>query len=136
MHRWRKRVKDLRYAAEALSRSHPAAASVAGRPGAPRGARKRSARRERDLIPKLARRSDELGELLGQEHDLFLLAQRVRDGRGDCGRRTRRTLLKLIERRRERLRIRAVRDGARLYGRRPKKLLGCFRRAYAAEARM
>ena len=83
-----------------------------------------------------SRRSDALGELLGQEHDLFLLAQRVRDGRGDCGRGTRRTLLKLIERRRERLRMRAVRDGARLYGRRPRKLLGRFRRAYAAEARM
>jgi CHAD domain-containing protein len=134
MHRWRKRVKDLRYAAEALARHDPAAGTRAGTARGRRPARKRSARRRRDLIPKLARRADALGELLGEEHDLFLLAQRVRGG--DCGRGTRRTLLKLISRRHERLRTRAVRDGARLYGRRPKKLLGRFRRAYAREARM
>ena len=53
MHRWRKRVKDLRYAAEALTRSDAAASE---RPGAPSRARRRGTRRERDLIPKLARR--------------------------------------------------------------------------------
>ena len=73
--------------------------------------------------------------MLGEEHDLFVLDQRVRAG-GDCGPGTRRALLKLIDRRRERLRTRALRDGARLYGRRPKKLLGRLRRAYAREARM
>ncbi len=94
MHRWRKRVKDMRYAAEALGRPgpHPGARAA----GARSGARKRAARRKRDLIPRLARRADALGELLGEEHDLFLLAQRVRAGGGGCGRGTRRTLLKLI----------------------------------------
>ena len=135
LHRWRKRVKDLRYAAEALSRNDPAAARRADAATAPNRARKRSGRRKRELIPGLARRADALGEMLGEEHDLFVLDQRVRAG-GDCGPGTRRALLKLIDRRRERLRTRALRDGARLYGRRPKKLLGRLRRAYAREARM
>jgi CHAD domain-containing protein len=45
MHQWRKRVKDLRYAAEMLDR------------------------------PGLARRADDLGETLGEDHDLAMLAQ-------------------------------------------------------------
>jgi hypothetical protein len=138
MHRWRKRVKDLRYATEALSRSDPGlegrAAIAAVRALAP--TRKRSSERTGDLMPKLARRADALGEMLGEEHELFLLAERVREGGTGCGRRTRRALLKLIERRRTRLTRRALQDGARLYGRPPKKLLRRVRRAYAREARM
>jgi CHAD domain-containing protein len=138
MHRWRKRVKDLRYATEALSRTDPGpegrAAIAAVRALAP--TRKRSSERTGDLMPKLARRADALGEMLGEEHDLFLLAERVREGGTGCGRRTRRALLKLIERRRTRLTRRALQDGARLYGRPPKKLLRRVRRAYAREARM
>ncbi|HEV2982075.1 MAG TPA: CHAD domain-containing protein, partial [Solirubrobacteraceae bacterium] len=58
MHRWRKSVKDLRYAAEALSRLDP----QADEPGAVvalRVTRKRSSgRTKRDFIARLARRSD------------------------------------------------------------------------------
>jgi len=99
LHEWRKRVKDLRYAAEILDR---------------RG--------------KLAQRADDLGETLGEEHDLTVLAALIRRQR--LGRKSRRTILKLIARRRAELRKRALRDGARLYGRRPKKLVRRVRRDY------
>ncbi len=105
LHEWRKRVKDLRYAAETL------------------GAR------------KLAKRADELGELLGEEHDLAVLAQRVRReakaGRasGAPGRRARKLLLKLIAGRRRKLRKRALRDGNRLYARKPARFVRRMRRA-------
>jgi CHAD domain-containing protein len=140
MHSWRKRVKDLRYAAEALSRSgpsdngrtsHVAAASVANAAGGPE-----SSGGAQGAIPKIARRADRLGELIGEEHDLIVLAQRVRAEGNDCPRATRRALLKLIDRRRERMRQRALRDGAKLYGPPPKKLVRRIRRAYAREARM
>jgi CHAD domain-containing protein len=99
LHEWRKRVKDLRYVAEMLG------------------------------VRKLAKRADDLGELLGEEHDLAVLAQRVRGeakaGRkaGAPGRRTRELLLKLIARRRKKLRKRALRDGKRLYERKPARFV-------------
>ncbi len=99
LHEWRKRVKDLRYAAEMLG------------------------------VQKLAKRADELGELLGEEHDLAVLAQRVRReakaGRasGAPGRRSRKLLLKLIAARRRKLRKRALRDGERLYARKPARFV-------------
>ena len=54
---WRKRVKELRYAAETLDRG---------------GKRCKPVRR-------VARRADRLGEMLGEEHDLALLEARVRE---------------------------------------------------------
>jgi CHAD domain-containing protein len=136
MHRWRKSVKDLRYAAEALSRQPELGGPLAALGGAgtlaPAAARgKRRGGRE-DPILRLARRADRLGERLGEEHDLFVLAQRVREE--GCGRRTRRTLLKLINSRRKRLRRRALRDGERLYARRPRRALERMRRAFARQA--
>ena len=108
LHEWRKRVKDLRYAAEMLG------------------------------VKKLAKRADALGELLGEEHDLAVLAQRVRrDAEAGCssgapGRRTRRLLLKSIAARRGKLRKRALRDGARLYGRKPARFVRRVRKRAAA----
>ena len=106
MHEWRKRVKDLRYAAEILG------------------------------LRPLARRADKLGELLGEEHDLVVLAGLLPPpGRapfkGKRGKRARKALLKRIARRRRRLRKRALREGERLYGRRPKKFMRRVRRAHA-----
>jgi CHAD domain-containing protein len=99
-HRWRKHVKELRYAAEALDLRETPKARAGG-----------SAR-----IAKLARRADELGELLGEEHDLALLAELVRTNRPLRARkRSRKALLGAIARRRTRLRERALREGARLY---------------------
>jgi CHAD domain-containing protein len=107
LHEWRKRVKDLRYAAEMLG------------------------------VQKLAKRADELGELLGEEHDLAALAQRVRReakaGRasGAPGRRARKLLLKLIAGRRRKLRKRALRDGERLYARKPARFVRRVRKRVA-----
>jgi len=119
MHEWRKRVKDLRYAAELLQRSAPAGER---RRASPNGrARLRPAKR----LARTASRADELGELLGEDHDLALLAQLVRDGSAGVRvpRRTRRALLKLIARRRRALRTRALRIGEKLYRKRAKTFI-------------
>jgi hypothetical protein len=97
LHQWRKRVKDLRYAAQMLG------------------------------LKELAGRADDLQERLGEEHDLALLAARVSApdsplaGRGKRRKRTRKALLKLIARRRARLRKQSLREGQRLYKRKPKR---------------
>lgn len=113
MHQWRKRVKDLRHAAEALERL-PADAREAKKPTA-----------KHDRLGCLARDADRLGEALGEEHDLALLAERVRAEdeifRGDSA--SRKALLRIIARRRKRLRRRAFKAGAKLYGRKPRRLL-------------
>ncbi len=120
MHEWRKRVKDLRYALEMLER---------------RGSGGR--------LRRLAVRADELGELLGEDHDLAVLAERVRaGGRRDgpeqtwrTGRRTQNTLLKLIAKRRRELRKRTLRDGERLYRASPDRFMRRIRAAYRSGAR-
>jgi CHAD domain-containing protein len=137
MHRWRKRVKDLRYGAEMLERRGPAGAA---------GGRKRDAARLREL----ATRADELAELLGEEHDLAVLAQHLREGarvgaRRDrragtrdalwrTGKGTRKLLLKLIAARRRELRRKALRKGRRLYGEKPRRFMRGVRRAYSDAA--
>ncbi len=117
LHLWRKRVKDLRYAAEMLER---------------RGA---GGRAQAGWIHKLAARADELGEVLGEEHDLALLAERVRGAREPFAddRRARKTLLKVIRRRRRRLRERALRKGERIFRRSPKQFIARVRAAYARQ---
>jgi CHAD domain-containing protein len=119
MHEWRKRVKDLRYAGEMLRR---------------RDSRKRKRRRSDERLRELAKRADGLGELLGEDHDLAVLAGRLRAGRQAArqdtwhtGRKTRKALLKAIAKRRKVLRKRALRDGARLYRRSPKRLIAQLR---------
>jgi hypothetical protein len=127
MHEWRKRVKDLRHAAEMLDRSD-AARHGGHRRG--RGAPKK--RREATRIRRLARRADALGEMLGEDHDLAVFAERVRGDPGlQLGRRTRRTLLRLISSRRRQLRRRALRAGERIYRRGPKAFVRRVRGAYA-----
>jgi CHAD domain-containing protein len=105
-HEWRKRVKDLRYGAEMLG------------------------------LRPLARRADRLAELLGEEHDLVVLtgllpAAGRASFKGKRGKRARKALLKRIARRRRHLRKRALREGERLYRRRPKKFARRVRRAHA-----
>jgi hypothetical protein len=158
LHAWRKRVKELRYAAEMLDRADPddrpgARASrtphglTPGRAGGKlvRGGRKRrrrQARRRREAlyIRRVARHADELGELLGAEHDLAVLAARVRSqadaaGTPVAGGGTRRALLRLIAKRRRRLRKQALREGKRLYRRGPKRFAARVRNASAAASR-
>jgi CHAD domain-containing protein len=110
MHAWRKRVKDLRYVAELLN------------------------------IGGVARRADELGELLGEEHDLALLAARVRTeaersrAEGRTGPTGHKPLLKLIARRRRRLRRRALADGKRLFRHSPRKFARRARKATKSDS--
>jgi CHAD domain-containing protein len=114
LHAWRKRVKELRYAAEALDR---------GGKGAGGGSSK--------YVRRVARRADRLGEMLGEEHDLALLEARVRErSRQFAGeRKTRKRLLALIASRRRKLRKRALREGERLYQRPPRRFVRRLKRA-------
>jgi CHAD domain-containing protein len=111
LHAWRKRVKELRYATEALDRG--------GKPFKP--------------VRRVARRADRLGEALGEEHDLALLAARVREHpRRFAGERKARIRLeRLIARRRKELRKRALREGERLYRRKPRRFVRRLRRSRA-----
>jgi CHAD domain-containing protein len=96
MHDWRKRVKSLYYALDMLGGKRAPATA------------------------KLTRRTDRLGEVLGEEHDLWMLKSFVEDDRL-LDRRTLELLLTLVERRRKRLRKRALKLGARLYARKPSR---------------
>ncbi|HMH48545.1 MAG TPA: CHAD domain-containing protein, partial [Solirubrobacteraceae bacterium] len=134
LHEWRKRVKDLRYAAEMLDLRVPSERSGAGRHG-PRRRGRGGRPAEARLVRRLARRADKLAEMLGEEHDLALLTERIRakgarGGHGRLSRRNRKTLLKLIARRRRKLRAQTLGEGARLYRRRPKRFVRRVRRAY------
>ncbi|MGA9876646.1 MAG: CHAD domain-containing protein [Solirubrobacteraceae bacterium] len=97
LHDWRKRVKALYYALDMLG-----------------GAGAKQARRA-------TRRADRLGDLLGEEHDLWMLAIYVEQHPHALGddEDAERALSKQIRRRRQRLRKRALRAGARLYKRKP-----------------
>jgi len=115
LHAWRKHVKELRYAAEILDVRDP------------------SGGRSQGLGAKLARRADALGELLGEEHDLALLEDRVRKHKPLKRRkRSRKLLLRTIAGRRADLRERALRKGERLYERKPRRFV---RRVLATHAR-
>lgn len=94
-HDWRKRVKSLYYALDALGGF--------------------------DRAPATTRRVERIGDIIGEEHDLWLLETYVEQhpdaaGPGSCARET---LLKLAFRRRKRLHERALRKGRRLYKPRP-----------------
>ena len=134
MHAWRKSVKDLRYIAETLDRgSAGGGAMVAGHAAAAARTRKAAKRRTKNAkrLRRVAHRADRLGDILGEEHDLALLAGRVRKRAelfaGD--RHTRKALLKRIERRRRRLQRQALREGERLYERKPQAFVRRLRRA-------
>ena len=111
LHDWRKRVKDLRYMSELLGAADP--------PGM---------RRLGDL-------ADRLGETLGDDHDLGVLAAIVRaDDATFADPAERKLLLRLIRRRRAALQRRALRLGGRLYRRRPGRFGADVARAWAAAA--
>lgn len=97
MHDWRKRVKSLYYALDMLGGK-----KAKGAIGTTRGA-------------------DRLGELLGEEHDLWMLLAYLEQHPDACDQEAsaRQELSKRIERRRKRLRKRALKLGTRLYERKP-----------------
>ncbi|MGA7704829.1 MAG: CHAD domain-containing protein, partial [Solirubrobacteraceae bacterium] len=109
MHDWRKRVKSLYYALDMLGGKHA------------RGAR------------KATRRADRLGDLLGEEHDLWMLGLYASGHPEAFGQDTlaREDLLALIGRRRKRLRKRALKLGARLYKRSPARFSQRLRTAFS-----
>jgi len=137
MHEWRKRVKDLRYLGEMLQRQpSPAPAFAVPLPG---GAAARRERPDRDSQPlrKLARKADGLGEILGEEHDLAVLAARIRGSHGKgavepkLGRGTRRALSRAISGRRRKLQRKALKQGRNLYADPTKKFVARTGRLYA-----
>jgi CHAD domain-containing protein len=97
VHDWRKRVKSLYYALDMLGGRR-----IKGMRGT-------------------TRRADRLGDLLGEEHDLWMLCTYLEHHPDTLGadRSAHETLSKLIERRRKQLRRRALQLGARLYKRKP-----------------
>jgi CHAD domain-containing protein len=109
MHDWRKRVKSLYYALDMLG-----------------GKRAKGAR-------KATRRADRLGDLLGEEHDLWMLSLYTEEHLDAFGgdSRARADLLALIERRRRRLRKRALKLGARLYKHSPDRFTQRLRTAFS-----
>jgi len=110
LHDWRKRVKSLYYALDML------------------GGKKTQGMR------KATRRANRLGELLGEDHDLWMLGAYVEDHSDALGDdvHARDALLERIEQRRKRLRKLALELGARLYKRKPGEFM---RRVSAALSR-
>jgi CHAD domain-containing protein len=109
VHDWRKRVKSLYYALDML------------------GAKKAKGAR------RAARRANRLGDLLGDEHDLWMLCVYIEAHPEALGTDTAASdeLLKRIDRRRRRLRKRALSLGARLYKRKPGRFTRRIGRALA-----
>lgn len=103
MHDWRKRVKALYYALDVLGAKRTAAA-------------------------KPRRQADRLGELLGWEHDLWMLAEHVEHDE-QLDEQAHSLLSELIEHRRERLRKQALALGAKLYAQKPKRFAARVGRA-------
>jgi CHAD domain-containing protein len=141
MHEWRKRVKDLRHQAEILQRREGPAVlgALAARPGGRARRRREQLARERKRLRRVARRADELGELLGEDHDLAMLGELIAGAGQGPGysalpklpERTRRAVIRELARRRRRLQRRALKLGRDLYAERPKRFTGRVRRAYA-----
>jgi CHAD domain-containing protein len=107
LHEWRKRVKDLWYAAQIL------------RPASPR------------RMKALASTAHDVSNLLGEDHDLAVLAAEARRGRAELGDEA--TLIGLeglIERRRAALQRRALTAGADLYARKPRQFVGRIERRW------
>ncbi len=96
-HDWRKRVKALYYALDMLG-----GLSTKG-------------------VRRFTQRANRLGDLLGEEHDLWMLCVYVEQHPDSYGEDTaaHRQLLRLAERRRKRLRKRGLALGAKLYRRKP-----------------
>jgi CHAD domain-containing protein len=108
LHELRKRVEDLWYAAQVV------------RPAAPK------------KMKRIARRAHVLSNLIGEDHDLAILAQRAAERR-DCfddeaavG-----ELAKLIERRRDELQREAMELAQRLFRKKPGKLVRPLEQSHA-----
>jgi CHAD domain-containing protein len=99
LHEWRKRVKDLWYAAEILQPAAPA------------------------QLKPVAKQAKRLGEALGTDHDLWVLREAVGRHRTALAGKDRKRLLKAIDRRRAALAKDALKLGAKLYADKPDRAL-------------
>jgi CHAD domain-containing protein len=97
LHELRKRAKDLWYAAQLLRAAAP------------------------KRMKKLARRAHRLSDLLGDDHDLAILAERAHASPELFESSELELLNALIETRRDQLRHKALREATQLYGRKPRK---------------
>jgi CHAD domain-containing protein len=95
LHQWRKRVKDLRYQAELLREADP------------------------KRLRAIRAQARELSDVLGEDHDLAMLARTA----ADCA-----TLIPLIAHRRAELAARAFELGDELHARPPRRLVRRVRR--------
>jgi CHAD domain-containing protein len=97
LHEWRKRVKYLRFQMETLAPLYP------------------------PMLKATAAGLDDLGELLGDDHDLAVLADTIIEHPESCrNERERWMLIALIHERRAHLQSRALSHGTALYGEKPK----------------
>jgi hypothetical protein len=142
MHEWRKRVKDLRYVAEMLQRCQPPGPLGLTLPDTVPWTTASRCKSSSKPLRQLARSADQLGELLGEDHDLAVLGELV-DGRPlgsdggappKLGRRTRKAMRRAIAKRRRRLGRRAFKDGKRLYGQKTKRFVRRTQKTYARAA--
>ena len=112
LHEWRKRVKYLRYQMEALTPMYPT------------------------LIGSTAEGLDELGELLGDDHDLAVLADTILDHPESCrDERERWMLIALIHERRANLQAEALGIGSALYVEKPEAFVDRIGAYWAAGRR-
>lgn len=109
LHEWRKRVKDLRYCAELLEPIDP------------------------EGLATMSARADRLGEMLGDDHDLAVLAAYA-DAHHElfATPAERKRLRRLVRRQRSRLRRRALKLGDELLALRPRRFTARLATAAAA----
>lgn len=98
LHELRKRTKDLWHAAQVL------------RPAAPKRLR------------KLGRAAHKLADVLGDDHDLATLLEASREHAATLGPAERERLTELVERRRAKLQLKALKRARKLYSPKPRKL--------------
>jgi CHAD domain-containing protein len=111
LHEARKRAKDLWHATQLL------------RPAAPK------------KLKRLSRRAHRLADLLGDDHDLAVLRERIRSN-PQCfaDESSQRALLAVLDRRRHDLQRRAFVLGAEIYAQKPKRLVKALRRGWRKRA--
>jgi len=99
LHEWRKQAKYLRYHLELLTPAWP------------------------KVVGKLAAQAKNLGDLLGDDHDLAVLRSMIVLDHGRDGAETDGLIGELIDRQREKLRAKAIASGELLYRETPKKFV-------------
>ena len=104
LHEWRKRVKDLWHQCQVLTPLWP------------------------KRMKAMADAAHDLSDLLGEDHDLAVLAQTAHEHRRSLTKEERRVLERAVRRRRKKLQRAADRLGAKLYAERPRKLAARLRK--------